>query len=112
MIWDLFAAQILSLDLFSKNCKMNFALIVYSMEYAYSGTLTPDFSLDDVKSMFTFENNKRYYLYKDFPIVSIGKNTDAFLLRIAYPKSKGMHGVNPGSGIKVGNYINNVKFHP
>ncbi len=84
----------------------------YSMEYAYSGTLTPDFSLDDVKSMFTLENNKRYYLYKDFPIVSIGKNTDAFLLRIAYPKSKGMHGVNPGSGIKVGNYINNVKFHP
>lgn len=84
----------------------------YSMKYAYSGTLTPDFSLDDVKSKFTFENNKRCYLYKDYPIVSIGKNTDAFLLRIAYPNSKGLHGVNPGSGIKVGNYINNVKFHP
>lgn len=57
-----------------------------------------------------YSENNRHFL-QNLPEISVGKNTFAFLLRIAYPKSKQMHTVKPESELTVGQYINNVKFH-
>lgn len=84
----------------------------YCMEYAYSGTLTPDYSMEKVKEKFYWNNGTKVYPYVNLSNIPIGKDSYAFLLRIAYPNSHGMHGVEPGQGISVGTYITNVRFHP